>query len=211
MICVSVANIEFLELKALISDFEMLELRLDLLNYSKKEYQYIYQLNKPVIATFRKNTTATDKQRIEHLKNAIEEGAQFIDIDIENKPDFINTIKDFAQFNNCKIILSYHNYTRTPSLKQLNTILSRAKSLKPDFIKIVTTAQNQSDITKIVSLYENNDNLIAFNMGEMGKISRLVSLYLGAPFTYASVSKQKATAEGQLTYIDLKKLQEILK
>jgi 3-dehydroquinate dehydratase-1 len=44
-------------------------------------------------------------------------------------------------------------------------------------------------------------------MGNLGKITRIASLLLGADFTYASIDDSKKTAPGQ---IDLKKLKEIL-
>jgi 3-dehydroquinate dehydratase len=44
-------------------------------------------------------------------------------------------------------------------------------------------------------------------MGDLGKITRIASLLLGAAFTYASIDDRKKTAPGQ---IDSKKLKEIL-
>jgi len=85
MICVSVANIEFKELKKIISEFEMIELRLDLLTFSEKEYQYIYNLNIPIIATYRYGKT-DDNIRIKHLKDAVVKGAEYIDIEIDASP-----------------------------------------------------------------------------------------------------------------------------
>jgi 3-dehydroquinate dehydratase-1 len=40
-------------------------------------------------------------------------------------------------------------------------------------------------------------------MGELGKISRIVAPFLGAEFTYASLSDEDATAPGQISYTRL--------
>ena len=210
MICVSVANIEFKELKKIISEFEMIELRLDLLTFSEKEYQYIYNLNIPIIATYRYGKT-DDNIRIKHLKDAVVKGAEYIDIEIDASRSFVDAMLEFANRNRCKTILSYHNLEQTPSLGELNSKISDFHKLSADYLKIATQANNLEDVSRILSLYEKNRNIIAFNMGEIGKISRLASLLLGADFTYASLSNHKATAGGQLTYKELKRLLEIIK
>jgi 3-dehydroquinate dehydratase-1 len=48
-------------------------------------------------------------------------------------------------------------------------------------------------------------------MGEKGKFSRLFSPFLGAAWTYASLSRGKASAPGQLTVREMKQVWEILK
>jgi 3-dehydroquinate dehydratase-1 len=42
-------------------------------------------------------------------------------------------------------------------------------------------------------------------MGELGKISRIVAPFLGAEFTYASLTDDNATAPGQISYQRLNK------
>ena len=69
----------------------------------------------------------------------------------------------------------------------------------------VTTAKTVSDIPKILSLYDNkNTRLIAFCMGDIGKVSRLLSLFLGSPFTYVSLGKP--IAAGQLKLDEVKSM-----
>ncbi len=205
MICVSIANISFDVLMSQISDFEMLELRLDLLDYSEKQYQEIFSTGKPIIATYRYGE-ADDKLRIEELKKAILLGSDYIDIEIDAKAGFVSEMMTFAQENNCKTVLSFHDFDKTPTKKYLTQIIEDAKNLKSDYVKIATMANNKSDVARILSLYENNNKILAFNMGEIGKISRLSSLYLGAEFTYASLSKENSTASGQYTFNELTEL-----
>ncbi len=205
MICASIANINFTDLQTIISEFEMIELRLDLLNFSEQNYQQIYNLNKPVIATYRYGNT-NNTIRIETLQKAISSGASYVDIETDADPKFIETMMHFAQQKNCKTILSYHNFELTPSTEELNLLIETSKKLKPDYIKITCMANHKKDVARILSLYQTHNNLIAFNMGELGKISRLASLSLGADFTYASISKSNSTADGQLTYSELKTL-----
>lgn len=209
MICVSIAHISFEELIKSITEFEMLELRLDLLDFTDEQYQQIIATKKLIIATFRYGNTPDDK-RSESLKKLIEFGVSHVDIELDAEPEFVKTMVDFAKKNNCKTILSYHDFKATPNLIKLESLIQEAKGLKADYTKIVTLAKSSNDVARTMSLYENNERLIAFNMGETGKISRVASLFLGADFTYASLSNEQTTADGQLTYLELKTLQQLI-
>jgi 3-dehydroquinate dehydratase-1 len=77
-----------------------------------------------------------------------------------------------------------------------------------NFIKIVTTANTIEDtiITmKIYSLIDTGINLIAFSMGELGIISRVLCNIVGdSPFTYAAIDN--AVAPGQLKINQMKSI-----
>jgi 3-dehydroquinate dehydratase len=48
-------------------------------------------------------------------------------------------------------------------------------------------------------------------MGDLGKISRIAALFMGAEFTFASASDEFATAPGQISYTKLRTIVELLK
>ena len=70
--------------------------------------------------------------------------------------------------------------------------------------KIVTLVRVNRDNSKILSLYKNPGRLIAFGMGDLGKITRIVAPFLGAEFTYAAMDEGDPTAPGQIRYSRLK-------
>ena len=74
------------------------------------------------------------------------------------------------------------------------------------FVKIVTSAKTINDSSKVLSLYNNSSktNLIAFAMGDYGRMSRILCLYLGSPFTYVSLGKP--IAPGQFSLEQVKKI-----
>ena len=45
--------------------------------------------------------------------------------------------------------------------------------------------------TRMLELYNKRgkNNLISFSMGDLGRISRILCLYLGSPYTYVSLGK----------------------
>ena len=53
--------------------------------------------------------------------------------------------------------------------------------------------------------------IIAFCMGEQGKISRVMAPLLGSYLTYASLNKGEESAPGQLTVKEIKEVFRILK
>lgn len=182
---------------------DFVEIRLDLCDLTYDERIQVYQKSPEFIATHR----GDEKIHKKLLKEAIEHGASYIDIDISRSSNHILEMKRIADDHNCKLILSAHNYIETPSTKSLKNIYESANQFQPDYIKIVTTINESRDNSKILSLYQHYDNLIAFGMGEMGKISRITALHCGAPFTYASSSSLNSTAKGQLTVHSLKRME----
>jgi 3-dehydroquinate dehydratase type I len=183
---------------------EMAELRLDKIQPEISEIKKLLAFKIPVIATCRKGIY-NDDNRLKMLTVAAENGATYIDIEIESDKTYSKKLIDVAHCNNCKIIISYHNFNETPDIIALKNIIEQAKTFNPDFIKIVTKALAIEDNSTVLSLYETEKKLIAFAMGEYGKKSRRKSFELGAPFIYAAYEKGCESAEGQMTMDEIKK------
>ncbi len=106
-----------------------------------------------------------------------------------------------------KIIASYHNFKLTPPLAFLKRLHKQMAKTKPDVIKIVTHANDISDNFKIFRLLESVNNhmpIIAFCMGEAGLISRVLYRKFGGWMSYASLNNAEGTADGQLSFQDMK-------
>ena len=78
-------------------------------------------------------------------------------------------------------------------------------------VKIVSTAKSTDDSTRMLELYskKGKNNLISFAMGDFGRISRILCLYLGSPYTYVSLGK--AVAPGQFSIDEVKKITNLKK
>ena len=87
--------------------------------------------------------------------------------------------------------------------------------LGADVIKIVSFARSWEDNLSVLSLIPlakaRKKEIVAFCMGEKGKLSRIFSPFLGAAWTYASLNKVKASAPGQMTVKEIKEIWETLK
>ena len=211
MICVSISNVSFDSCMLMLEKFQMAELRIDLLSLSTEQLAQVISNSKiPLIATCRPEK-CSDKKQLKVLLLACKLSVTYIDIEyemsIQNKQLLIND----AKLNGTKVIISYHNFVETPSVEVLNNIIAECKAIGADLVKIVCMVNSSVDNAKLISLYVTNANIVSFGMGELGKISRIASVYVGAPFTYASIDNSNSTAPGQFSEVDLRKIFEDMK
>ena len=209
MICVSVEEPTLELIFKAIENEELAEIRLDLIDLLEKEIETLFYQNIKLIATCRPGKYS-DSQRKAILKKSIEAGAAFVDIELEASDDFKTEIVTLAKKKKCKVIISYHNYDNTPPKGELDQVIDWCFNSGADIAKIVCKVNHISDNARLLSLYEQDKEIIAFGMGEKAKFTRIAAPFLGAPFTYASVSTGKETADGQIDKTTLAKLLEIL-
>ncbi|MBO8173770.1 MAG: type I 3-dehydroquinate dehydratase [Thermococcus sp.] len=143
----------------------------------------------------------SDEERLKLFEEFMKVKPAFVDVEFKSK--ITKNVIELARERGVGVIVSYHEFGKTPSFEELKALLEEMKKLKADVIKIVTLAKHYLDNVRIVRLYEYEKNLIAFCMGEKGGISRAFSLIL-SPFTYASLGE--AVAPGQLSVEDMKLL-----
>jgi 3-dehydroquinate dehydratase-1 len=199
MICASLAEKDVNKCLQALDNVEMAEIRIDLAEFSNEEIRTVFSRRRKTIATCRPGKIK-DEERVEMLKIAIESGATFVDIEYEASPDYKKDLIDFAHNHQCDVIISYHNYDRTPELDELEEIVQACYTQGADMAKIATHVNVNRDNSKILSLYKAPGRLVAIGMGDLGRISRIVAPFLGAEFTYASLNEDVATAPGQISY-----------
>lgn len=202
-ICVSIGINNFDIALEAVGECQMAELRLDLVNFSDDQLRKIYSLNRNIIATFRTEDEQVMKQT---LIKSMDSGAGYIDIDINTSVEVRTILVEYAMQKGAKVILSYHNFSETPETVFLKQTITRMFNDGADFAKVACMANSKDDSKRVVNLYSDFSNLIAFCMGKNGQITRVVAPFLGAPFTYASLRGVK-TAEGQ---IDAEQLEILL-
>ncbi len=150
------------------------------------------------------NIHQEEEKRLGLLKKAVDAGAAYIDIEFSSDKFLRNELLEYANKKACKVIFSWHDFQKTPADKDLVNIVNDMGKSGVDIVKVVTTPLEQGDIKKVLSLYylgleQQGCKLVAFCMGDIGKISRVACLALGAPFSFATCIEGGATAPGQLT------------
>lgn len=151
--------------------------------------------------------SGTEEERISILKLIAEFDPYLLDVEYNTLKKNLNLFK-FLRNRKVNLLVSWHNFLKTPNYEFLK---NRAKKMSKfsNNIKIVTNAQAISDTLRILTLYKHvppSTNLIAFAMGDNGRISRILCTKLGSPFTYVSLGEP--IAPGQFS---LEQMQSIFK
>ena len=198
-------------------EVDLVEWRMDKFanNHSMEEMKYFLgalsiKQRLPVIATNRPVRemgvfAGREDLRLSMLEEAARSGADWIDLEHDTDAD---NIARFRQAG-AKVLLSWHCPAGTPSKGILQAKLESMRKTGADALKIVTMAQSGEDNLRVLELIplagkELEIDLIAFCMGPAGKWSRLVSIFLGSPWTYARFAGQSATAPGQLSVSEMR-------
>ena len=201
---------------------EMLELRTDYLeNLSVEMVKNLIAFVKsdsdkrlPIIVTCRDKLEGgvidyPQKLRVDVLTSSLKAGAEFIDFEYDNylSIEIQEKIRlALSQSSKGRLILSAHNFeTRFANIGKLyRDILAVCPGVIP---KLVYMANHINDCFDAFDLlHQTSGERIVFCMGEAGLISRIITKKLGVFLTFASVDDQSATAPGQLTIEQFKKL-----
>jgi 3-dehydroquinate dehydratase I len=207
MICVSISDKSKENCLQILDTVELAEIRLDLTKSSSEDIVEIFKHPVSKIATCRFENTGLEVQK-QKLFLAIESGAKFVDVEIETPKEQREEIIDHARKYSCKVIISYHNYKETPGLKELFQIADECYKSGADIAKVASMVNSTADNARLMALYSIDKPLVSIGMGELGKVSRLVSVLLGAEFTFAAPDTGKPTAPGQIGFSGMQSLLE---
>jgi 3-dehydroquinate dehydratase type I len=186
---------------------DLVEFRLDELNDTNLLNRIAKKKTCPIIATDKSGRPSTTPL----LNEAAALGFDFIDIGLEldRSKDRIKQLKS----RGVQVIVSYHDYSRTPSLEDLGRVLDAQREMEGDICKIVTTANQPRDNLIVLDLLgreASKARLVVFAMGAVGTASRVLAPLFGAEFTFASLTEASKTAEGQLSVDSLRGAWHIL-
>lgn len=213
MICVSVGNVTARECAKRIEAADLAEIRLDTMDIDPVSVRRIFSLPSRLIATCRPGRYADDR-RFELLANAIAAGAAYVDVEIEAADEFKNAIAALAIRHKTRLIVSYHNYRRTPGQRFLRGAVRDAFRSGADLAKVACMVNGPGDNLHLIDLLKMKSytgKLIVVGMGEMGRIVRVASLFLGCPFTYAFGDEGEPLAPGQMSARSLKTVMELIR
>ena len=215
-ICVAVAlpdaHSAISAVKSLKKDIDVVEIRLDAMQQIAIS-DLCRGIDLPLLFTNRPtweggHCTEPEEVRLELLLEAVRKRAAFIDLELRTPLQYRKQLLDEIRDSQTRLIISYHDFEKTPDPAVLTTILQQQIDSGAHIGKIVTMANSYLDVLQVLHLQceaqNQNFPLIAFCMGEEGKLSRIITLLLGGFMTYAALDEQQATAPGQLSVSQLK-------
>ncbi len=139
--------------------------------------------------------------------------AELIDIEafIRNDTDMVNEYVKYAHRSGQKVILSNHDFEKTPSVEDMIVKYHDMMDMNGDVIKLAVMPHSENDVANLLQaasqIHDANPDqlLIAISMGELGMGSRICAGQFGSVITFAAGAN--ASAPGQ---IDAVTLQEYL-
>ena len=222
MICTTIQNRTLEEIMNLLESSEpriqMAEIRLDRCPLSIEEIEYLFSSSDtPLVATCRvvDDGNGTWEEAEEKLTAAVEAGAAFLDLEIEAPKEIGKRLRRACTEYGTTMIRSSHFFAGTPSDDVLRNTVEKCRKFGGEIVKIAAMATSEEDVARVLALYSSIAStnsaaetqrpveLVAFSMGEIGKVSRLECLKLGSPFIYAALSEEEAAAPGQWTYSEM--------
>jgi len=191
---------------------DLIELRLDYLREPKLQ-PLLKVGEKPFVVTNRRKEEegkfrGEEKKRLEILQQAVDLGVAYVDVEVRSKRSSLWEL--IKNKRGTRLVLSWHDFRGTPSPQTMRVLLRGMMRYGADVIKIVTLARTFEDNLKILSLIpyarEMQQEIVAFSMGEKGKMSRIFAPLMGAAWTYASLDRKRTSAPGQLTAGELREI-----
>lgn len=207
-------------------DFDLAEFRVDfyefaddfekvkaLLNKMRKAYK------KPLLFTFRTKKEGGGFEMSEDKyfalnKIAIESDCiDLVDVELFSSSDKIKELIENAKENNVKVIMSNHDFFKTPAKEEIVSRLVKMQEYGADITKIAVMPQSEEDVLTLLSATlqmkkEKGDRpCITMSMGSKGIISRLTGELFGSCMTFAAA--KKASAPGQVSVKDVKNILNI--
>jgi len=116
--------------------------------------------------------------------------------------------------NNVAVIISNHDFDKTPSKDEIILRLGRSAELGADIPKIAVMPNSAEDVitlldaTRIMREKYTHIPLITVSMGDKGIISRLTGELFGSDLTFAAASK--TSAPGQISVTELRNIIKLL-
>ncbi|QWR78769.1 type I 3-dehydroquinate dehydratase [Candidatus Magnetomonas plexicatena] len=191
----------------------MIELRIDMFSELSKDHiitiltETKTKFNVPIIATCRAfeeggAVKIKDSSRIEIYSAA----AQYADaIDVELNTGIFHDVLDIANHRKIPLIASFHDFTKTPPLHVLESLLEKSKNAGADIMKIALMANTTDDIRLLTNFTIEycDSGIVCIAMGAIGMASRVFFPLIGSLFTFASL--ETTTAPGQISLHEMAK------
>ncbi len=203
-------------LKIALKKSDYAEVRFDFLK-SEQVPEAIEMIKKDlskIVCTLRPKTeggkfSGKEKERVAILKLIAEYNPFLLDVEF-NTLKRNSSFRKYLKSTKTNLLVSWHDFKKTPSSTELKKKMNQMSKFSSN-VKIVCTAKSIDDSNRMLELYSKKGkiSLISFAMGDFGRISRILCLYLGSPYTYVSLGK--AIAPGQFSVDEVKKITNLKK
>lgn len=204
-ICVAISEVDVASAlaaarEAVSQGAECLEFRFDAMTALPEDLSPFQEFNLRCIATLREKDQGGGwsgdlETKWDFLRSAAKAG---FDIDLECGHPLIGRVH---QLRPAKIIISYHDFKKTPNTARVIETLVECTA-RADMTKAAFNVRTVKDLAQVVEgtmwFGLSRERFTVIGMGELGMVTRVLAHRLGSVLTYASCRQGKETAPGQL-------------
>ncbi|MFB5267679.1 type I 3-dehydroquinate dehydratase [Paenibacillus enshidis] len=140
--------------------------------------------------------------------------ADLIDVEWFNKEQHVPELVEAAHASGVKVILSNHDFDKTPPAEEIVSRLRRAQELGADIVKMAVMPGSTADVltlleaTRVMREQHADRPLITMSMTGRGMISRLAGELFGSSVTFGSAGR--SSAPGQVPVGELRGILSLL-
>ncbi len=156
----------------------------------------------PLLATIRSaaeggSWNAPDEQRLDLFATILPE-VDAVDVELSSSA-ILAPVVDAARAHGKCVVVSFHDFQKTPTLKKLESFADQAKTAGADIVKVAARCASHEDLRTLAhyTLNHREKGLVTIGMGAAGMMTRICFPALGSLFTFASYGE--GTAPGQLS------------
>lgn len=163
---------------------------------------------KPLLCTFRSSNEGgeqaiTSEKYIELYVILMQTGlVDMVDVELFAGDELVEAIIAKAKEYNVKVIISNHDFDKTPGDEDIRNRLIKMQSLGGDIAKIAVMPKNNADVLRLMSITRStkdecmNIPVITMSMAAKGVISRISGEIFGSDVTFGAVTD--ISAPGQI-------------
>lgn len=176
--------------------------------------------NTPILFTFRslkeggEKEISTDFYAKLNKEISLTKNVDLIDVELFTGDEVVKEIVEFAHSNGVKVVMSNHDFFKTPEKEEIVNRLCKMQDLGADLPKIAVMPQSTTDVLTLLCATDEmatkyaKTPIITMSMAGLGVISRLAGETFGSALTFGAA--KQASAPGQVAVDELYKVLNLL-
>jgi 3-dehydroquinate dehydratase-1 len=135
-------------------------------------------------------------------------------VELFNEETDVKGLVEYAHSKNVAVIISNHDFDKTPSKEEIISRLRKAQELGGDLPKIALMPNSVADVITVLDATNTMKEqyadrpIITMSMAGTGVVSRLAGEIFGSALTFGSA--KKASAPGQISVAELRTVLSVL-
>ena len=170
----------------------------------------------PVIFTLRIKAEGGAREMPREARKACIEGvgssrlADILDIELCNDSAFLESVLSVAREHGVRVILSFHDFEKTPATEDLLGKLTLMERRGADIAKIAVMPQTPGDVLRLLEVTLEARNrfprlaLCTMSMGPLGALTRTAGFLFGSDMAFAV--GQQSSAPGQIPIVEARSI-----